>query len=284
MTAMGDLVGYALGHPLGRRAPIRTLSRIARWQVESRLKPGIHDKGWIEGARLLVERGMTGATGNLYFGLHEFADMGFLLHFLREGDLLIDVGANVGSYTVLAAKVAGADVIAIEPHPITADRLEANIARNAIGAKVSVRRVALSDTAGIGALTGDRDTMNQLVETGAGTITVDLTTLDAAVGDTDPIMLKIDVEGHEPAVFTGATATLAKPSLLAIEIETVDPAILAQLAGADFVERFYDPFTRALTKDRGGPGASNRLFVRNADVVAERVASARRFDVAGTLL
>ncbi|QNA83253.1 FkbM family methyltransferase [Sphingomonas sp. So64.6b] len=282
---MSDLVGYALDHPLGRRAPIRTLSRIARWQIESRLKPGIHDKSWIEGARLLIERGMTGATGNLYFGLHEFADMGFLLHFLRVGDLLVDVGANVGSYTVLAARVVGADVIAIEPHPATADRLDANIEHNAIGAKVSVQRVALSDAAGTGTLTGDRDTMNQLVDhAGAGTVAVALTTLDMAVGKADPIMLKIDVEGHEPAVFAGAAATLAKPSLLAIEIETVDPAILAQLSAAGFVERFYDPFKRALTTASSGSGASNRLFVRNTDVVEKRVVSARRFSVAGTAL
>jgi hypothetical protein len=47
--------------------------------------------------------GMTGATGNLYVGLHEFEEMAFLLHFLRPGDLFADVGANVGSYTILAA-------------------------------------------------------------------------------------------------------------------------------------------------------------------------------------
>jgi len=40
--------------------------------------------------------GETGVTGNIYTGLHEFSSMGYLLHVLREGDLFVDVGANVG--------------------------------------------------------------------------------------------------------------------------------------------------------------------------------------------
>ena len=57
---------------------------------------------YINDSRLLVQTGMTGATGNIYTGLHEFEDMGFALHFLQEGDYFIDLGVNVGSYTVLA--------------------------------------------------------------------------------------------------------------------------------------------------------------------------------------
>jgi hypothetical protein len=40
---------------------------------------------------------MTGATQNLYCELHEYNDMAFLLHFLREEDSFADVGANIGS-------------------------------------------------------------------------------------------------------------------------------------------------------------------------------------------
>ena len=45
----------------------------------------------------MARKGMTGASGNIYFGLHEFEEMGFLLHFLREEDLFIDIGAYIGS-------------------------------------------------------------------------------------------------------------------------------------------------------------------------------------------
>lgn len=54
---------------------------------------------------------MTGATGNIYVGLHEFEDMAFLLHVLRRTDLFVDVGANIGSYTILAGGAAGAKLL-----------------------------------------------------------------------------------------------------------------------------------------------------------------------------
>jgi hypothetical protein len=47
--------------------------------------------------RLAAGREMTRATGNIYCGLHEFADIGFVLHLLRAGDLSVDVGANIDS-------------------------------------------------------------------------------------------------------------------------------------------------------------------------------------------
>ncbi len=71
---------------------------------------------------------MSGATGNLGVGLHEFVDMAFVVHFLREGDLFLDIGANVGSFTVLAAGVARARSFAFEPIADTARDLRRNIA------------------------------------------------------------------------------------------------------------------------------------------------------------
>ena len=56
---------------------------------------------------------MTGATQNIYCGLQEFEEMAFLLHFLRKDDLPLDIGANIGSYTILAASSVGARTMAI---------------------------------------------------------------------------------------------------------------------------------------------------------------------------
>lgn len=97
----------------GRRS--RNIARFLAWQLGSRLtdKPRVFELA--NGAKMLAKAGMTGATGNLYVGLHEFAEMAFLLHFLRPGDLFADVGANVGSYSVLAGAGVGADVIVFEP-------------------------------------------------------------------------------------------------------------------------------------------------------------------------
>ena len=287
LTSGFRVLANAMRHPLGRRRPLRTLLRIGRWQVLSSLRSGPHDVAWIGDARLLVERGMTGATGNVYFGLHEVPDMAFMVNLLRPGELLLDIGANIGSYTVLAATVAQARVIAFEPHPRTAAALERNVAHNRLGERVDVRRVALSDADGEGALTDGLDAMNYLVvgDPGSGvTCPVPLRTLDGEVGDAAPTMLKIDVEGHEDKVLAGAARVLAQPGLEAIEIETVTAAIEARILAAGFSEAFYDPFTRALADRPFAEKAANRLFVRDPERVRERLRTAPRFRAGGVWL
>jgi hypothetical protein len=67
---------FLWNHPLNRHDRLAALSRFLRWQIGSRLLPGPIVYSWI------------GMTGNLYAGLHEFADMAYLLHVLRAGDFL----------------------------------------------------------------------------------------------------------------------------------------------------------------------------------------------------
>jgi hypothetical protein len=103
MGKFANLAQVFSTHPLTRGAPWKAWIRFVVWQIRSR----IHDDlifSWIEGQRLAVRRGMTGATGNIYMGLHEFCEMMLPLHFLREGDLFLDIGSNVGSYTVLCGE------------------------------------------------------------------------------------------------------------------------------------------------------------------------------------
>ena len=231
----------------------------------------------------MVERGMTGATGNIYFGLHEFADMAIVLHLLRAGDLMLDIGANVGSYTVLAAKVAGARVEAFEPASETRPKLLANIAANGIGALVNVHDCALGDRDGEIQFSVGLDCINRVGAPGASTA-VPLRRLDGVAAEFDPVMIKIDVEGYEPQLFAGADETLAKLTLRLIETETLDPAILAQLARHGFERRYYDPFGRALSSVSNGIETNNALFVRDEAWVADRLRTAPRRDVLGVSL
>lgn len=276
----------ALRHPLGMRRKLATLTAIVRWQVSSRMSRGPVDVGWIGGARLLVERGMTGATGNIYFGLHEVPDMAFMVHFLRPDDTLFDIGANIGSYALLAATAAGARVVAFEPHPGTADFLERNIAHNRLGTRIAVRRVALSDRVGSGALTDSLDTMNHLVaEVGVGSRLITLETLDSHAAHDHPTMLKVDVEGHEASVLAGGAAALIDPALLVVEIETVTPAIDRTLRLAGFYERYYDPFARLLHEAPiAGLVAANRLYLRDPAAAQARVTAAPPLKVGSIVL
>src|SRR5262245_26943028 len=151
---------WIINHPLSNGRRIRNIARFLSWQLCSRLSRTPRVFEFANGAKMCVRPGMTGATGNLYVGLHEFAEMAFLLHFLRPGDLFADVGANVGSYSVLAGAAVGADVIAFEPgeaFPWLARNLELNGLTRA-----QAQRTAVGATNGSVSFTSGEDTMNRI--------------------------------------------------------------------------------------------------------------------------
>jgi hypothetical protein len=117
---------------------------------------------WIAGQRLAVRRGMAGATGNIYVGLQEFEDMMLVLHFLRKGDLFLDIGANVGSYTILASGVCRATTWAFEPDPDAVRSLKRNLVINDLNKLVTVYELALGDADGEIPFTVGYDTGNRV--------------------------------------------------------------------------------------------------------------------------
>ena len=270
-------LSFITSHPLTRDRPLSAIGRFVRWQVESRLKPEV-EFDWIEGSKLIVRNGMTGATGNIYCGLHEFADMAFLLHFLRPGDLFVDVGANIGSYTVLASAVCGAETIAVEPDPITMGWLKKNIAANGIGDAVTTVEAVVGREEGEVNFTVGLDTVNQVAGAGhANTRKVRVVRLDDLLRGRSPAFIKLDVEGYEAEVIGGASETLKNPSLLAIETESRDAEVLSTLRNAGFAEYSYDPTQRSLKEQAGG--SSNALFLRGVDSTAIKLAAATRREI-----
>ena len=192
-----------------------------RWQIWSRFrKESVFP--WIGGTKLVIERGMTGATGNIYVGLHEFIDMIFLLHFLRPGDLFLDVGANVGSYTILASGVCKARTAAFEPDPDTARHLMTNIQVNSLNNIVTVYQVVVGAENVTVRFTLGLDTVNQVAGPHVASARVaPQKCLDNVLAGQNPTMMKIDVEGYEEEVLKGAQDALSNSALMAIELETV---------------------------------------------------------------
>ncbi len=229
---------------------------------------------------------MTGATGNWYCGLHEVMEMAFVLHVLRASDLFVDVGANVGSYSVLATGGVGARSLALEPVPSTFGRLVRNAQINGFGDKMTCMQVGVSSSPGTLAFTADLDTVNHVVGPGedVAAVKVNVTSLDALLPERDAAVIKIDVEGHELAVLQGAHAVLSSPCLLAVVMETNgsgsrygigDEGLFSCMAQHGFDCYQYDPFARELLVSDGGDG--NSIFVRDIEAVRERIRSAPRF-------
>lgn len=121
-----------------------------------------------------------------------------------ENDHFIDVGANVGYYSFLAAK-AGLHVTAYEPNPVVADLFERAAEHNRVD--INLQRVALSNRAGKKKLMVPEGHSGGAHLSKEG-VAVQATTLDktnAMVGQN--ILMKIDAEGAEPLIWAGSKET-----------------------------------------------------------------------------
>lgn len=275
-------------HPLWKGRRIGPLVRLMRLQLLFALGVRRVHLEWIDGLLLPMERGDKGLTGNYYFGLHEFADMAFAIRLLREGELFVDVGANLGSYSLLAAGVAGARGLAFEPVPDTYERLVQNVEANRLAGRIAPRRIALSTPARQASgetlrFSSDRGCMNSFVEPDyqGSVVAVAVSTLDQECADADPVLIKIDVEGFEQDVLEGASHTLRKSSLLAIIIEGQDDQVNRTLADAGFVDVNYLPLQRLIRPH--AETTSNRIWVRRAELarVQDRLLAASAHNVFG---
>jgi FkbM family methyltransferase len=285
------LLRFVLAHPLAGRAPLASLSRVLRWQLRSRLGGREAVVPFVGPTRLLLRRGLSSATAAHYAGLTDFAEMGFLLHLLRPGDLFADVGANVGVWTVLASGVCGARTVAVEPAAETLPHLDAMLALNGLAAPlVELRAAALGARPGRMAFTTGRGTTNRAAAAGdAAAVEVPAGTLDTLFRDAAPTLLKVDVEGFEAAVLAGGPRTLADPALKAAILETNgngdrygggDAAVHAAMTAAGFAAHDYDPFTRILAP-RAVPGRPNTLYLRDTGFARARVSAAPPFALLG---
>ncbi|MDH4393957.1 MAG: FkbM family methyltransferase [Aquabacterium sp.] len=289
-----QVLKFITDHPVNRDQKIKAVMRFVKWQISSRLAPGAIACDWINGAKFLARTGETGLTGNIYAGLHEFPDMGFLLHCLRPEDTFVDIGANVGSYSILAGSVVGAKGHAFEPVPSTYQKLVDNIQLNAMGNRVQALNLGLADAEGQIRFTSDLDTVNHALAKGeisTNTIAVKVTTLDQAMVGIQPNLIKIDVEGYETPVLAGAAQTLRDSSLRAVIMELNgsgnrygydESKLLTLMMEAGFKTFTYEPFSRALKSLSGrNQLEGNTLFIRDEVWVRERLAHAQKFKVYG---
>jgi len=133
---------------------------------------------------LLIRRGEA-ATLAIYTGLFEYEEMCFVLNALRGTDLFVDVGANIGAYTVLAAAAVGCRCVAFEPIPVTFRELLMNIRLNDISHLVEPVDAAVGSTNGTTVCTSGRGAANAVVTPdtadGSDTVRVRMVTLDDAL-------------------------------------------------------------------------------------------------------
>lgn len=285
-------IRFILYHPLNRNNKIKALLRFFIWQFQSRwnTKPVAIKFG--EKSKLIITRGMAGATGNLYCGLHEFEDMAFLLHFLRKEDLFVDIGANIGSYTILAASEIGARTYTFEPVPVTFYSLKRNIDCNDVSGIVKAFNIGLGNKQGKINFTNTLDTVNHVsVGIEKDIISVEVKTLDEIVEIDSDCLIKIDVEGFEKQVLEGMTNILINEKLQALIIELNgsgirygydDIVVHNVLLSFGFKPYSYDPMSRKLDLLKTF-GSTNTIYIRNEKFVKDRLEKSRYFKILGNI-
>ena len=160
-------------------------------------------------------------SSQLWIDPDERADeLRFLKDYLKPGDRVVDVGANVGETVLTAAVGVGPEghVTAIEPHPKTFQFLADNVRLNGV-TNVELINSAVGSNSGVVTFTDDRrDDMNRV---GEGGLRVPVERLDALVADRGCVaLLKVDVEGFERFVFEGAPALLARTAAVFFEVSS----------------------------------------------------------------
>jgi len=143
---------------------------------------------------------------------------------LNEGDLVLDIGANIGNHTLYLAAVVGCRVVAFEPNPILATPLQASIALNGLEERVSLIRKGVGsaeakavfeeskpDNLGAQSLT----LIDAADSSDDNASAMDVVPLDGMTFEQPVKAIKIDVEGMELDVLKGAKRLIEKdlPSL-----------------------------------------------------------------------
>lgn len=203
-----------------------------------------------------------------------------LRSFLTAESVFVDVGANVGTLTCLAASLVGPKgrVLCVEANPKTATFLRQNIALNGFD-NVEVMNAAVGAESGHIYVTQKRaDDMN-VVSEGEGGLSVPLRRLDdVAQGYPKIDLLKIDVEGYERYVLQGAQDVLQKADVVMIEAydENTRPfgygaaEILKLLQEAGFTCYLVDRDRNASTAGEVFATCENVLGVRSVDQLVSR--------------
>ena len=194
-----------------------------------RTGPRVVANGQAKGLRI----NPAGAHPGYALGTTEPDVQDLLAAHVRSGSVVWDVGANIGFYTVIASRLVGPGrVVAFEPLPASFAALEENLRLNGM-TNVDVARIALSDAVGTATLNvfaGLTESRLEAHESSKSTkplvdqIDVQVSTLDDQLEVFPaPSLLKIDIEGAEPAALRGASVMLGE----------VRPTVICELHGTN---------------------------------------------------
>lgn len=270
-------------HPSNRNARVRTIWRSACWQLRKRWSSNPHEVSVYRSSRVILFPESLGASVLVYSSFWpDYDEMHFLQRYLRPGDSFLDIGANVGIYSLLANEIIGetGSLRAFEPGDQAFSWLEENFRLNNIPDD-SCCKLVVSDQVGAVGFTQDKDLVNSL-DAQAGKIPS--TTLDTITMGQSYAVGKIDVEGAEPLIFRAGQSSLKShsPPIWLLETKerllkkygfTLDD-LVSPFRNAGYVFATYSADENALVlRERLLDGSDNTFAIAReiVPVVAERI-------------
>jgi hypothetical protein len=249
----------------------------------------------VEDSKLIIGIGETGATGNIYAGFAEYQDMLFLLHALRSEETFVDIGANIGVYTILASKVIRANSISFEPIQNAFDRLEDQVRINRIDHLVRIENKGVGEKSETLFFTNNNDTVNKVSLAGnvANTTEIEVIALNDVLKKNEKYFIKIDVEGFEHKVILGAGDILSSSNTLGLIIElngsseefgSSNSEIHNKLLSFNFYPVSYDPISRLLVRISDyNKNGGNTIYIKDIELLSQRCKNApkRRVNTIG---
>jgi FkbM family methyltransferase len=214
VTTTREIVNFIWTHPANERERARALFRAVSFQARARLQHRRTLARLGDRSMVWVDLHRKAASKVVYANPPDHSEMLIWRQVLRQGDLFIDVGANIGAYTIWAGEL-GAAVIALEPAEDTFGLLRENIALN--GYPVNAIQAAAGAVCGTVRFTSGQDTVNRMDPEGVAE--TPMVTIDSVIEDRTVAGMKVDVEGFEIEVLRGCERALSERRIRLIQLE-----------------------------------------------------------------
>ena len=211
--------------PYNKKHPFFALNRFVYWKLIRLLKlKNIKYRIWGD-KTLLMDYDSLQNMWIMYNYILDWEEFNLISKYVREDDQIMDVGANIGAYSVWMSKfiLSPGKIHAFEPDQDNFTKLLANISNNRIEKLIAVNKTALSDIDGILSFTTGLDRLNHIVkDEETNTVKISAQRLDTYMREQSIsriAYLKIDVEGFEYAVLKGAHEALSEGRIGILQLE-----------------------------------------------------------------
>lgn len=269
---LGGMINLATS-PMSTRQRNKTISRLAQRLQSQDIKDIETNNGKL---KFFAFRGAGVVSAVERFHEDEPETLEWLDTYVKGGEILWDIGANIGLYSLYAAKRPYVKVLAFEPSGLNFSLLVEHIALNKLSDQISPLCVALSNETKIeklhmgileaghasnalGTAETQFESFNPIFSQAVPSITAD--NFCKIFGEDTPDHIKLDVDGIEPLILEGMEKTLPKVKTIVVEVEGDNEAeaakVEAPLKKAGFEE---DPSHREKGKGR------NRLYLHKKNL------------------